>query len=789
MGTICADHHALKTGTVLHCACVVRSGDFQAAWTSQAGTSIRATRIVMHDASAHASWIDALVATVHANPPSSSSSSQRPSTSTTPSTPSSALVVEVHVFGTAPEAWIRYMDGKEGVHAHRARLARDSVRGGARGGTPGSTDVEEETNDPDAAVRCLRGLFAGAEDRPVDRVPVCFPVGEAAIMMDLGTARGLRIDAVSDLLVERCVTSCGKKRLRQWFSFPSISDESRASRLDTIEALASQRHVLATTQRTLRRIGSGSEHAHSVQMMWRNQTLPKRDRAPTFLRFAKTLATLEDLHECASCLSVDSLSAISRARFLVESFLDEAQFPDGMCIRYGICEKLDELKAAHFGMENMMTRIMAHERSRIPKELLRGSTELYEWHLVHVPSVGVFVHVPHGLMPPYLEDTLGDWALAFEPGGCLRRDLPGGLYVSDSCRALNERYGNTMLEIQDREAAFCNQLTDRLLQAQEHLSSAFEVVAEMDCFCALAELAIDQGMCRPRFSTGSTATLSIDGGWHPLLRASCASTPAYGACGHAPKASLTSAASLAAPAPVAPTPNDTEFREGSRALVVIGGPGTGKGVYLEQVAIICFLGSLGSFVPAVRAVIPPIDRIFSLDACRESIHDSSFSAGTRTVAEMLRWGSPKSLFLVESFGSATVSCDGVALAAAVIRDLALTRGLVIFATHMRSSLVDALRGLRYHDAGEEFFRVMHLATVEHFENQVPLYDLRDGEGGEGDIDRGALGFYTGGDGSFGARAEAVFSVMSSASPASLDRDPRFSISRALEAIAAIASSD
>ena len=780
-------------GTI--CACVVRSGCFQAAWTSQAGTCIRATRIVMHDSSAHASWIDALVATVHANPTSPLSSSPRPSRLSTPpaAPPPSSVSVEVHIFGSIPEAWIRYMDGKEGVKAHRALSVHEPMRvvasggagGGARAGIPGGMDVEEETID--AAVRCLRGLCNEAEDRPVHLVPVRFPGDETAIMMDLGTARGLRIDAVADLLVERCVTSCGKKRLRQWFSFPSISDESRASRLDTIESLASQRHVLVTTQRILRRIGGGSEHAHSVQMMWRNQTLPKREHAQILLRFAKTLANLEDLHECASCLSSDSLSAISRARFLVESFLDEAQFPDGMCIRYGVCEKLDELKTAHFGMETMMTRIMAHERSRIPKDLLRASTELYEWHLAHVPSVGVFVHVPQGLMPPYLEDTLGDWALAFEPGGCLRRDLPGGLYVSDSCRALNERYGSTMLEIQDREAAFCNQLTDRLLQTQEHLSSAFEVVAEMDCFCALAELAIDQGMCRPEFSTGST--LSIGGGWHPLLRSLCASTPAYGSCGYAPKASVASVASLAAPAPVAPTPNDTEFQEGNRALVVIGGPGTGKGVYLEQVAIICFLGRLGSFVPAVRAVIPQIDRIFSLDACRESIHDSSFSAGTRTVAEMLRWGSSKSLFLLESFGSATVSCDGVALAAAVVRDLVSTRGKVIFATHMRSSLVDALRGLQPRDDGEEFFRVMHLATVEHFENHVPLYVLRDGDGSEGDVDGGALGFYTGEDGSFRARAEVVLRVMSSSSPVSIDRDPRFSISRALEAIAAIASSE
>ena len=806
------------------CSCVFQASSLEsvaieAAWCgSESGTTstARVCRIAMHDPSAYRQWIDAILSTVFSTssvpleqssqthlvmgPPEQSEQSEhleradrsersRPSliSLSSPSSRSSPLV-EVHVWGNVPDAWIRYINGKEGVEARRAQFELESADTFAHAATNCCPNAGTSVDNGliDVAVRCLLRFLPDMEIHAVHRVSVVLAGGEKVTMMDATTFKSLGIGAVADLLIKRCVTSWGKKRLRQWFAFPSISDEIRTSRLDTIESLVSQPHTLGATHRALRRIGGGSRNAHSVEMMWRNQTLPKRDRACNFLKFAKTLELVEELHECAPCLSEDAVVAIARARFLIETFLDEAQFPDGMCIRYGVCSKLDGLKTTHFGMETMMTRIMAHERDRIPKELLRASTELFAWHIVHVPCVGMFVHVPEGLMPAYMDEILSDWELAFEPGGCLQRDLPGALYTTESCRALNERFGSTMLEIQDREAAFCNQLTDRILNIYDHISSAFDVVADLDCLCVLAELAMDQGMCRPEFS----ASLSIRRGWHPLMRAT--SAPAW-----APNASSSAVG--------APTPNDTEILERSRALVVIGGPGSGKGVYLEQVGITCFLGHIGSFVPAIRAEIPPIDRIFSLDACRESIHDSSFSAGTRVVAEMLRWGSSKSLFLLESFGSATVSCDGVALAAAVVRDLVRTRGVVIFATHMRSCLLDALHGLEagatctiepvvgstvgvqsIGDLGDngEFFRVMHLATAKHSETCVPLYALREGEGGEDDMDtlRGDVCFYTGVDRKFGDRVQEVLDAITGVSVTSLDRNHRFSIAQAQEDI-------
>ena len=741
---------------------------------------VYATRVVMLDTVAHRSWIDAILSTI------------------TSRSSSGSLVVKV--LGSVPESWVRYMDGKDGVQAYR--VAADGVDGSdVEGGGPaavvalfaslgvgllpavgGNDDDDDDDDDVGGGDRRLgdvvieRVALAGAAPSPPTR-PTTRPT---PTMVDAATAEGLGIGDVAGRLVGMCVTGGGKKRMRAWVSFSALTEGERASRLDAVEGLVARRDVLGSIQRVLKRVGSSS-HAHAVEAMWRNQTLPKPDRASNYLKLAKALGSLEDLHGVGGAaaggiggLSEEAAAAVARARFLIETVLDEAQFPDGMCVRFGVCPQLDELKAAHFGMDGMMTRILAHERSRIPRDMLRGASAVFAWTLVHVASVGVFVHVPEGLIPPYLEDVLTDWALAFEPG-CLQRDLPGGLYVSDACRALNERYGNIMLEIMDREAAICNQLTDKLLQMRDQLSSAFDVVADLDCLCALAQFAAEQGMCRPAFSEGE---LIVQGGWSPLLRAGSALGSTLGGAGI--------------------IPNDVQLGDRGKTVVVMGGPGTGKGVYLSLVGIVCFLARMGSFVPATLAVVPEIDRIFSLSAYGESIRDSSFSAGIRIVSEMLRWGTAKSLFLLEPFGSATVSCDGVALAAAVVRDLSRTNGMAIFATHMRSCLLDALRGLDDDDddddgggeAGEggqgvsgRFFRTMHLATVEHGGTRVPLYALREGAGaGDGDGDGGEDLLRAVGDADFASRVREVRAAMGGTSPTCLDRDGRFSMRQALEVV-------
>jgi len=156
--------------------------------------------------------------------------------------------------------------------------------------------------------------------------------------------------------------------------------------------------------------------------------------------------------------------------------------------------------------------------------------------------------------------------------------------------------------------------------------------------------------------------------------------------------------------------------------------------------------------------------------------------------------------LLESFGSATVSCDGVALAAAVVRDLSRTNGMAIFATHMRSCLLDALCGLDDDDGGGEAgegdgageggqgvsgrsFRTMHLATVEHGGTRVPLYALREGAGdGDGDGDGGEDLLRAVGDADFASRVREVRAAMGGTSPTCLDRDGRFSMRQALEVV-------
>jgi hypothetical protein len=674
--------------------------------------NIRATSIVIRDATMYEPWIDALLETVSTT------------ASATANTPEGTIL---YVHGNAPEHWIRYMDTKNGIQA--SRVVREELR----------------LSSPDAAVTALLHVMqcsdSDLDKHTVDRVEPL--VSGVCPMVDAITATGLGISCMCKRMIEYCVTSSGKKKLRQWLSDPKISGRTRTARLDAIESLALQRDVLSTTQKILRSIGT----IHAIETMWKMQTLPKPERAASFLRLSQSLNSLVELHECSACFSKDDVVLINRAQFLIEKLIDEAQFPDRMCIHYGICPELDDLKTTYFGLDAMMKRLMTLERERIPRELLRGSSQIFSWCMIHVHNVGVFIHTPDGLLPRYLEDILCDWVLAFEPG-CLQDDLPGALYVSDSCRALFSRYGSTILEIIDREAAICNQLTQKLLTMHDSLQQAFEVAAEMDCICALARMALDEDLSRPEFSK---SVLSIRGGWNPLYRSNY-------------------------------IPSDVLMDQRGKSMIFLGSPGAGKGMLLKQVGIICFLGCVGCYVPAKYALIPDIDRIFALigsdESVRESVMDSSFSLGARRVGDMLRWGSEKSLFLIESFGNATVSSDGVALASAVVRDLASTCGLVLFATDMRITLLEALRSL-----GDQYFQVMHFAAAWDpcSSKLVQLHKVQSGEGDSMERDFGlemhhVREMYP----QFMVRLRALHMAMSATTPTALRRHEAYSVRRDLD---------
>ena len=201
-----------------------------------------------------------------------------------------------------------------------------------------------------------------------------------------------------------------------------------------------------------------------------------------------------------------------------------------------------------------------------------------------------------------------------------------------------------------------------VLEYRAAIAAAARAVAELDALASLAEVARRDAWVRPEVHGG--AGLAIEAGRHPVVEAL-----------------------LREGGGEEFVPNDTVLQPDGTQILLLTGPNmSGKSTYLRQVALIALLAQMGSFVPARRAAIGVVDRIFTRVGAsdRMSRGESTFLVEMRETAEILARASRRSLVILDEIGRGTSTFDGLSLAWAVAEYLHDTPGLcprTLFATH------------------------------------------------------------------------------------------------------------
>jgi DNA mismatch repair protein MutS len=168
-------------------------------------------------------------------------------------------------------------------------------------------------------------------------------------------------------------------------------------------------------------------------------------------------------------------------------------------------------------------------------------------------------------------------------------------------------------------------------------------------------------------------------------------------------------------------PNDL-LLDGSRRMLVVTGPNMGgKSTYMRQGALIVLLAHVGSFVPAERAVLGPIDRIFTRIGAGDDLAGgrSTFMVEMTEAANILNNATDKSLILMDEIGRGTSTFDGLSLAWAVARHIArVNRAFTLFATHYfeLTQLAHEIDGVAN----------VHLDATEHRDGIVFLHAVKEG---------------------------------------------------------------
>ena len=200
------------------------------------------------------------------------------------------------------------------------------------------------------------------------------------------------------------------------------------------------------------------------------------------------------------------------------------------------------------------------------------------------------------------------------------------------------------------------------------------LVAALDCFCSLAEVAVRNRYTMPEVD--ATRELSIREGRHPVVEQTLKD--------------------------VRFVPNDTYLNTGSDRLAIVTGPNmAGKSTYMRQTALIVLMAQIGSFVPAKSAIIGVTDRVFTRIGASDDLASgrSTFMVEMSEVANILRNATSASLLILDEIGRGTSTYDGMAIARAILEYCADKRRLgarTMFATHYHelSVLEGELDGIR-----------------------------------------------------------------------------------------------
>ena len=240
-----------------------------------------------------------------------------------------------------------------------------------------------------------------------------------------------------------------------------------------------------------------------------------------------------------------------------------------------------------------------------------------------------------------------------------------------------KEYETLVLNAEDQihaiEARIFTQVCEELAQGSKDLLETARGLAELDAFLALADTAALNGFHRPQVVPEKC--LEITGGRHPVVEKIRTSERFI--------------------------PNDAVMDEDEVIRIITGPNMSGKSTFLRQVALIVLMAQMGSFIPAEKAKIGLVDRIFTRIGAQDEIHggQSTFMVEMIEAANILNNATTRSLLILDEIGRGTSTYDGVSIAWAMVEyihshpDL---KAYTLFATHYHelTQLADLLPGVR-----------------------------------------------------------------------------------------------
>ncbi|MET1023593.1 MAG: DNA mismatch repair protein MutS [Pseudoxanthomonas sp.] len=549
--------------------------------------------------------------------------------------------------------------------------------------------------DKPQAIAAAGALLGYVEETQKSQLPhltaIALESSGEAIAMNAATRRHLELDTRVDGdtrhtllgILDSTVTPMGGRLLRRWLHRP-LRDRNVLSQRHHAVATLIERGTDADLRDAFRAFGDVE------RILTRVALRSARPRDMSTLR--NSLALLPRLRELLGPLDSPRLHALASsmgehdatAHLLITAVAEQPplKLTDGGVLANGFDAELDELRQLSTNADQFLIDLETRERASSGINTLK-----------------VGYNRVHGY---YIEISKGQSEKA--PVHYTRRQTLTNAerYITEELKSFEDKVLSARERALSRERVLYEALLDDLNAVIEPLKRCALALSELDVLCAFAERAQQLDWTQPELS--DAPCLVIERGRHPVVEA-VRKEPFE--------------------------PNDlrldgSDTAEARRMLVITGPNMGGKSTYMRQNALIVLLAHIGSFVPASRAQIGPIDRILTRIGAGDDLAkgQSTFMVEMAETSYILHHATAQSLVLMDEIGRGTSTYDGLALADAVARHLAaVNRCYTLFATHYFELTTLASESF---EGGPSGIANVHLDAVEHGDALVFMHAVKDG---------------------------------------------------------------
>ena len=504
---------------------------------------------------------------------------------------------------------------------------------------------------------------------------------DETLAMDAVTRRNLELDSSLSGssentlagVIDRTTTAMGARELRRWLRRPLRNPAALRERYHAVAALIEtglHERIKAVfgevgdIERVLARVALKSARPRDLAML--------RDTLAMLPAIRKLIAGIQSpLVEAAAG---DLVAKPEIHHRLVTAIVSSPPpiLRDGGVIADGHDSMLDALRSIQTGTDKHLLRLEIEERRR------SGISQLkLGYNRVH----GYYIELPRSQAER-------------APENYQRRQTVKNAerYITPELKEFEDKVLGARDRALAREKELFDELLDELTRELAALQRVASAIASLDVLANFAERAVSLRYVQPEL--GDQPGISITAGRHPVVER-VLDDPFV--------------------------PNDVELSDTRRMLVITGPNMGGKSTYMRQAALILVLASIGSFVPAERAVIGPFDRIFTRIGASDDLAGgrSTFMVEMTEAAVILNAATDCSLVLMDEIGRGTSTYDGLSLAFACASHISRRlRAFTLFATHYfeLTELAEELQAVAN----------VHLDASEHADGVVFLHAVKPG---------------------------------------------------------------